>query len=51
MFALAVYNARVRKEDYDLHVSTALDIVAWLVAWTSAGFIIYMGIVKKKDED
>ncbi|KAL4225823.1 hypothetical protein ACF0H5_013812 [Mactra antiquata] len=50
MFTLAVYNARIRKDDYDLHVCTTLDIIAWLVAWTSAGFIIYMALVKKQDE-
>ncbi|XP_045164667.1 uncharacterized protein LOC123528761 [Mercenaria mercenaria] len=50
MFGLAVYLARVRKDDYDLHASIACDILSWLVSWTSAGFIIFMVFVKKQDD-
>lgn len=51
MLALAVYVARVRENNYDLHAASACDILSWLVSWTSAGFIIFMAFVKKQDDE
>ncbi|XP_060587122.1 uncharacterized protein LOC132742670 [Ruditapes philippinarum] len=51
MLGLAVYVARVRNDDYDLHAASALQILSWLTSWTSSGFIVYMMIIKKQSDE